>query len=103
MKDSLYLQKYQLKDGTIEQHYVWLSKLKKTKHKALKTRETLTFHQIYDEPIVSAPGIVTMTKSRVASYKKKRNTDHFKKEIYPTFPAGSLERKHFSKKHGMKE
>lgn len=100
-RNSYYPQKYKRKDGVIEFHYVWSNELKKAKHTA-KNGERLTFKNVYEEPIVEAPGITTMTKSRVAAYKKKRNLDHFKKEIFPQFKSDSLERKHFAKKHGMK-
>lgn len=101
VRDVYYKQAYKRKDKTIEYHYVWSSKIKKAKHTAA-TGETLTFKNIYYEPDVQAPGIKTMTKNRIVLDRKKRSLDHFKREIYPKFKAGSLERKHFAKKHGLK-
>ena len=62
--------------------------------------------QLYINP----PGIITMTKNRIASDmsvkrkvlkdRKERSVDHFKKEVYPTI--NKKDQKHFAKKHNLK-
>lgn len=103
MGDSYYPQTYKNYKGGIEKHYVWASNLKKAKFKSAVTGQTLTFKDVYDEPVVQSIAIKTPTKSRGhRAERKKRSTEHFKKEIYPSFGANSTERKHFSKKLGLK-
>lgn len=56
---------------------------------------------VYEEPINGDQTVFKGLKSRPVEEGKKRSLDHFKKEVYPTLPKS--ERRHFSKKHNMRE
>jgi hypothetical protein len=57
-----------------------------------------------------APSVITMTKNRIQTdmrvkrkvieERKKRSTDHFKKEVFPTI--NGKDKVHFAKKHSIK-
>lgn len=43
-----------------------------------------------------------MDSQKIKADRRKRSTEHFKKEVLPTFAPGTTEEKHFKKKHGYK-
>lgn len=103
MKDHYYPQAYKRANGVIEKHYIWLSEIKKAKHKA-SDGTTLTSKHLYFEPEVNAPKVMNkMTKAQIKVDRTKRSREHFKKEIMPTFSPKSIEGKHFAKKYSKKK
>lgn len=105
-KSSYYPQLYGChKCGKVQKHYVWSNEIEKTVHECTNAecKAALTVENVYEELIGEAPSIKTPTRNRVLqSSRQKRNTKHFKKEVYPTLARGSAEQKHFSRKHGLK-
>lgn len=104
MKLSYYPQQY--KCGAcqkVQSHYVWSNEIEKTKHRCECGCE-VNVCDIY-EPEVNDSFIMikTPTANRVRqASRKKRNLDHFKKQVYPTLKRGSQEQHHFAKKHKLK-
>ncbi len=57
--------------------------------------------EIYKPVIEGMPTATTkVAKDKIRAYNKKRSTDHFKKEIYPTL--SEYDKRPFAKKHGLK-
>lgn len=105
MRTSFFPELYKCpKCGKEQEHYVWSNEVEKKKHNCIVEgcKGKMSVHNIVERPTVELPMIKTPTANRVRqAQRKKRNTDHFKKEIYPNFKPNSLERKHFSKKLGI--
>lgn len=103
MRKLYYKQKYKTLAGLIESHYVWSNEIETATHQSITSNQVLTYRDLYDEPVNAAPAIRTPTGNRVIQQqKKRRNINHFKKEVYNTLERGSHEQKHFAKKHGLK-
>lgn len=102
MADTYYKQDYQCSAcGVISRHYIWASEGLEAIHKC-KCGAELNYTHEYEKPIVEAPMIKTPTMNRAAVFadRKKRSTEHFKKEVLPTI--NKADRVKFAKKHGVK-
>lgn len=104
-KSSYYPLQYECPNcRRIQKHYVWSNEVEQSVHECTNEdcKESLSVSNIYEEPEVQAPGIKTMTKDRIMLDRKKRSHNHFMREVLPTFPKGSDERRHHLKKNGYK-
>lgn len=87
MKDTLYSQKFKNSEGEIVERWVWVSNMNKQIHpldQDNKTPLTPIFEEIKEES--NFPTIITkkMTRQEIQAERRKRSSDHFKKEILPT-------------------
>lgn len=103
-KSSYYPQWYRCSCcGTEQQHYVWSDKIETVVHICAECTGTLTVKHAFDKEVPETPMLKTPTANRVRQASRKlRNTNHFKKEVYPTLKRGSTEQRHHAKKHGLK-
>lgn len=81
--------------------YIWSSELDNSEKwpKDLKQEPMPPF---FEEEKVSFNIGKRYSSSDIKKDRRKRATNHFKKEIYPTLAKGSDEQKHFKKKYGLK-
>lgn len=90
----------------IQKHYTWSAEIETTRHKCSNKQgdciAILSFENLHQEEITPVFSI-KMTKGQIVRERRARSTEHFRKEIVPTLPQGSDERKHFNKKHGLKD
>lgn len=96
-KDTYYPQAYQCDScHKISKHYVWASEAEEARVEC-KCGNLLTYQHMYDdEPIQSFNIGTKMSKQQIKTDRKKRSTDHFKKEILPTL--SKRDRSHFDRK-----
>lgn len=97
----LYKEKYRCSQcGVKQEHFVWDNEIEKTTHKCTNCQYELTYDNVVfitKTPPTSVPIILTkMTKQEIQVDRRKRSTEHFKKEILPTI--GGKDRRHFERK-----
>lgn len=95
-----YPEKYEcIACGTIQKHYVWSNEVE-TKRFTCNNKpceesvgiEALVVEEI--QPIFA----IKMTTEQIKRERTQRSSEHFNKEIRPTFKKGSDEDRHFSRK-----
>jgi hypothetical protein len=88
----------------VQKHYVWSNEVEKAKFQCstegCTSTKKLTVEDIYDEPVVEVCSIKTMTKDRIGADRRNRSHKHFVREVLPTLPKGSDERRHHMVKNG---
>lgn len=108
MKSTYYPQSYRCIECNHEhQHYIWSDEIHQSaphKHPCPLCGWAILKADMFDKEVSdSFIMIKTPTANRVRqASRKKRNLDHFKKQVYPTMKRGSQEQQHFAKKHKLK-
>ena len=87
MKDTLYSQKFRNSKGEIVEKWVWVSKMNREEYPLDQDNKTPlepVFEEIKEES--NFPTIITkkMSRQEIQVERRKRSSDHFKKEILPT-------------------
>lgn len=89
MKNTYYSQKFTNEQGEIVHKYVWSQDIDQQIYPSGLT-------PVFEE-INEAPHVGKMTTAQIQADRKRRSSQHFKKEILPTL--GSDEQKHFKNKY----
>ena len=103
-KKTCYFQEYVCSCGQHQKHCVWSDELEKKEFDCTNEQcdKKVDIYNAIFQSTTSGPMIGKMSVEQIQKDRAKRNTDHFKREIFPTLAEGSAERKHFEKKHFSK-
>lgn len=99
VKDTMYLQKFKDSEGKIVEKYIWVSDMEKENYPQDHNKQPLTPIFEEEKPESIFPTIITgnkMSRQDIQIERRKRSSDHFKKEILPTL--GRDERIHHKRK-----
>lgn len=97
IKDTYYPQLYKCDScDQINRIYVWSSEVEELRPKCTCGRQ-MTYQNMYTTDVEVFNIGTKMTKSQIVTDRKKRSTEHFKKDIMPTLP--KKDRSHFTRKY----
>ena len=97
-RDRYYPQLYKCPScGMVQEHYIWASQAEEAKHNCTSCGSEIRYTEMYEEKVEKVyTGVGKMSIQAVQAERKKRSTDHFKKEVMPTL--SRQDKKHFERK-----